>query len=489
MFYIRRDDEFGLYDDDGSFKEERFENSGRRRRAGHGMAAHRTGKLALNASTIGKQARHYPELETRAEAARHHRRAAAGPFPQHRRRGRLQPMRRSCRSGPGPGAISRAARDKVFLLSLPSWTARNDRAAAGMGHGRCWIGRRRRSASRAGLSGDPALIADFQAGDPHMGFAIRAGLAPDWGDQARATATFATWSSRSARQSITACRSTAPRRNPANRWHGRPPHSPRIAMPIRCLSQWQQDRSRQALFDERIASVFGWPMAVHAGTNERTLLNYRPRPTAPNACGWPRSRRYEAGIKIAAPAHDAFWIMAPLSELDDTIAAMTEIMVARRPSRRRHRYSGRVSPPWCAGRSASATCASRKPRARRCGPRSRHCSTAAPASHGGIMKKRRAKLYLVGQDPADIFDDLDKLGSDLTSPRQRRPRATETFARIPHDKALALYKHRLSPAAWVVLIELDRLILKAARPEPGAVMERAVAHSRAVPANASTRLT
>jgi hypothetical protein len=76
------------------------------------------------------------------------------------------------------------------------------------------------------------------------------------------------------------------------------------------------------------------------------------------------------------------------------------------------------------------------------------------------MKKRRAKLHLVGQDPAEIFDDLDKLKSDLTSPPARRTRATETFARIPHDKALALHKYRLSSAAWVVLIELDRLILK-----------------------------
>jgi hypothetical protein len=37
---------------------------------------------------------------------------------------------------------------------------------------------------------------------------------------------------------------------------------------------------------------------------------------------------YEAGIRIAAPAHDAFWIMAPLSELGDTIATMKEIMLA-----------------------------------------------------------------------------------------------------------------------------------------------------------------
>ena len=77
------------------------------------------------------------------------------------------------------------------------------------------------------------------------------------------------------------------------------------------------------------------------------------------------------------------------------------------------------------------------------------------------MKKRRSKLYLVGQDPAEIFDDLDKLKSDLSfTAGASRPRTTETFARVPHDKALALYEHRLSSAAWVVLIELDRLILK-----------------------------
>lgn len=77
------------------------------------------------------------------------------------------------------------------------------------------------------------------------------------------------------------------------------------------------------------------------------------------------------------------------------------------------------------------------------------------------MKKRRAKLYLVGQDPAEIFNDLDKLKSDLITPPARRTRATETFARVPHDRALALYKqHRLSSSAWIVLVELDRLILK-----------------------------
>jgi hypothetical protein len=75
------------------------------------------------------------------------------------------------------------------------------------------------------------------------------------------------------------------------------------------------------------------------------------------------------------------------------------------------------------------------------------------------MKRRHPKLYLVGQDPADVFNDLDQLRADLKSPPQGRPRATETFARIPHNKALELTRRRINGAAWAVLIELDRLIL------------------------------
>jgi hypothetical protein len=70
---------------------------------------------------------------------------------------------------------------------------------------------------------------------------------------------------------------------------------------------------------------------------------------------------------------------------------------------------------------------------------------------------RRPKLHLIGQAPADIFADLDQLRDDLKPALQRRPRSQETFARIPHDKALAL---KISGTAWKVLVELDRIILK-----------------------------
>ena len=69
--------------------------------------------------------------------------------------------------------------------------------------------------------------------------------------------------------------------------------------------------------------------------------------------------------------------------------------------------------------------------------------------------RRKPPLRLVGTgEGAAIFDDLKKLKAEqLAVPRKR---LTETFARIPHDKALDLFRHRVSGAAWMVLIELDR---------------------------------
>jgi hypothetical protein len=92
--------------------------------------------------------------------------------------------------------------------------------------------------------------------------------------------------------------------------------------------------------------------------------------------------------------------------------------------------------------------------------------------------KKRPRLRLVGNDGdgTAIFDDMEKLRAELgmaaaaatTTPEgslgqtltQRRQRETETFARIPHDRGLELYRrHRISGPAWVVLIELDRMVL------------------------------
>ena len=89
------------------------------------------------------------------------------------------------------------------------------------------------------------------------------------------------------------------------------------------------------------------------------------------------------------------------------------------------------------------------------------------------MAKKQGQLRLVSShDPADVFNDMDALRRAQTAPAgpafqgQRRQRIEETFARIPHDRGLGLYRHKISGAAWIVLIELDRLILKARGKNP-----------------------
>jgi hypothetical protein len=73
----------------------------------------------------------------------------------------------------------------------------------------------------------------------------------------------------------------------------------------------------------------------------------------------------------------------------------------------------------------------------------------------------RRKFRLIKSSDS-VFDDLDALrleqGAALLP--TKRGRSTETFARIPHDRALALARHKLGNAAWLVLIELDRKIFE-----------------------------
>ena len=52
-------------------------------------------------------------------------------------------------------------------------------------------------------------------------------------------------------------------------------------------------------------------------------------------------------------------------------------------------------------------------------------------------------------------------GSNAGPASSLRRREVETFARIPHNRALKLYPRRLTGSAWAVLIELDRMILAA----------------------------
>ena len=324
MFYIRRDDTFGLYDDAGSFKEDRFVALAESRGWAAGWPRTATGKLSLSAKDIGKQIKQYPVLKPLQILRKSIAELRLGQMlntigADDRSRCAILPFWvKTGRNQPG-------GKDKVFLLSLPSWL--HGIIAPPRGYGMALLDWKAQEIGiAAGLSGDPAQMADYLAGDPHMGFAIRAGLAPpgadknshgDIRDMVKPISLGSQYGMSKYGAAAQAGKSLA--------WAETTLALYRHSYPV--FIEWQQNVAAQAMFDQRITNLFGWPMAVHAGTKTRTLLNYPAQSNGSECMRIAAIAAHEAGILVCAPAHDAFWIMAPLPDLDRTIAAMTEIML------------------------------------------------------------------------------------------------------------------------------------------------------------------
>jgi DNA polymerase-1 len=253
MHYIQRDDTFGLYDTAGSFREERLEAL-IKARGWTSWPRTPTGKPETKSRTIGKQVKKYPELKPLQRLRDQIAELRLGAFvntigADGASRCPLMPLwTRSGRNQP-------SARDKVFLLSLPSWLHGLIKPPPGWGVA-CLDWSAQEIGLAAGLSDDPALIADFQSGDPHMRFAIRAGLAPEWATK------------RSHGQIRDAVKpislgvnygmskyGAAAQTGKSLLWAAGLIAQYRHAYPV--VIQWQHDMVTQALFDQRIVSPLG----------------------------------------------------------------------------------------------------------------------------------------------------------------------------------------------------------------------------------------
>ena len=178
-FYIERDDTFGLYED-GQFRESRLADLIQLNRWDWSRTP--TGRLSLSGETIGRQARRYPELK-----------------PLQRLRETVAELRiNSLANTIGADGFSRcplmpfwtitgrnqpSAEDKMFLPGLPAWV--HGFLAPPPGFALIELDWNAQEIGlMAGQSGDPFMIADYQAGDPHWGFGVRAGLVPPGANKA-----------------------------------------------------------------------------------------------------------------------------------------------------------------------------------------------------------------------------------------------------------------------------------------------------------------
>ena len=319
--YIQRDDEFGLYDDT-SLVEARLRDLIDAK--GWDWPRTRTGRYELNSKTIGKQATRYPELK-----------------PLARLRDQIAELRiNKLTNTVGPDNFSRcpllpfwtvtgrnqpSAKDMMFLLGLPTWLRGVLKPPRGMA-----LVELDYSAEEIGLmaalSNDRTMMDDYLSGDPYMRFAMRAGLATP-----NATET-------THREIRDLCKivclgmnygmtpfGIAAKAKKSLEWAREIHARHRQAYPV--FHQWLGDVIAQARFDEIIETPFGWRQVVTADTRTRSLMNFPAQAAGGDVLRLDAVVATECGINIAAPVHDAFWILAPLEELDATITRMTEIMV------------------------------------------------------------------------------------------------------------------------------------------------------------------
>jgi len=318
LHYIQRDDEFHLYDG-VNFVEERLWDLIEAKRWDWPRTP--TGKYQLKIATIGKQATRYPELKSLA-----------------RLRDQIAELRiNKLANTVGPDGFSRcsllpfwtitgrnqpSAKDKMFLPSLPKWLHGVLKPPRGMALVELDFVAEE-FAIVAGLSGDPAMIADYQNGDVHWQFAVRAGLAASDAavdDRIRDLCKVLVHGSN---YGITPY-GIASKTKKSLDWAREMRARHRYTYPV--CHQWLGDVVAQAHFDEVITSPFGWRLIVSADTKPRTLMNFPAQAGGGDVMQLVSIAATECGITIAAPVHDAFWILAPLDELDTTIARMTEIM-------------------------------------------------------------------------------------------------------------------------------------------------------------------
>jgi len=323
LHYIRRLDHLHLYDESGSFHEDRMAAL-IDARGWFWPRTEKAGKYKLDGKTLGKMAQRYPELRQAQQLREQISELRLGAFlntigedgfsrcpvmPFWTVTGRNQPQ----------------GRDLAFLLGLPSWTHGVIRPPEGWGVvGLDWTAQE--IGLGAGLSGCPALIADFLAGDPHIGFAVRSGLAPEGATKA---------SHGEIRDMIKPVSLGIPygiSKYGVAAQTGKSPHwaagvlaTWRHTYPE--FMEWQQNTVTQAIFDRQIISPLGFPMAVHGGTRKRALMNYMHQASGADMMRLAAIAAREAGIRVCAPIHDAFVIMAPLNELRDATETMSRLMV------------------------------------------------------------------------------------------------------------------------------------------------------------------
>jgi DNA polymerase I len=172
----------------------------------------------------------------------------------------------------------------------------------------------------AALSGDPLMAAAYLSGDPYLEFAKQAGAAPQ--DATKQTHA-------ALRELFKTCALAVQygmgERGLALRV-GQPPAVARDLLKAHRETycqfwKWSDRVVDYAVITGHLYTTFGWNLQLAAGVNPRSVRNFPMQANGAEMLRLACCLATEGGVEVCAPVHDAVLICAPLSRLEQDVAA------------------------------------------------------------------------------------------------------------------------------------------------------------------------
>jgi hypothetical protein len=179
----------------------------------------------------------------------------------------------------------------------------------------------------AALSGDCAMQAAYQSGDPYLAFAKQANAVPE--DATKET-------HGPTRELFKQCGLAVQYGMEAQSLAVRIGQPPIVARDLlrahretyRNFWRWSDAAIDHAMLTGALHAVFGWQVHIDDNPNPRSLRNFPMQANGAEMLRLACCLATERGIEVCAPVHDAVLICAPLNQLEDNItrtrAAMAE---------------------------------------------------------------------------------------------------------------------------------------------------------------------
>jgi hypothetical protein len=177
----------------------------------------------------------------------------------------------------------------------------------------------------AALSGDPAMLAAYNSGDPYLAFAKQAGAVPPNGTKITHSPI---------REQFKACVLAVQYGMGAESLAVRISQSPFQARELLRMHRetyqrfwrWSDAVVDHAMGRGRLWTVFGWNIQVEGNANPRSLRNFPMQANGAEMLRLACCLATERGFRVCAPVHDAILIEAPLDRLEAHVRAVQQAM-------------------------------------------------------------------------------------------------------------------------------------------------------------------